>query len=99
MPFTPAILNRTDGRRAQGVPLPSPRDMDTVATFTKIGVRLAGSLCGVPGIPILADAIVVLIETCESIPKQKQVHRAHVLLVEWLTQCPGRTSKNCRSDV
>jgi hypothetical protein len=45
-----------------------------VASFAKIGVKLAGNLCGVPGIPILADAIVALIETCENIPRRKQVH-------------------------
>ena len=39
-----------------------------VATLAKTAVQLAGNLCGVPGIPILADAIVTLIETCENIP-------------------------------
>jgi len=48
--------------------------MDVAAAFAKTAVKLAGDICGVPGIPILADAIVTLIETCESIPKQKQVH-------------------------
>lgn len=45
-----------------------------VVTLAKTAVQLAGNLCGVPGIPILADAIVTLIETCENIPKQRQVH-------------------------
>jgi len=62
-----------------GCPLPDTitqlRGMDVAASFTKIAVKLAGDICGVPGVPILADTIVALIETCESIPKQKQVHR------------------------
>jgi len=56
-------------------------DMD-VASFAKIAVKLAGDLCGVPGIPILADAVVTLIETCESIPKQKQVHKLRAPLTD-----------------
>ena len=49
--------------------------MDVAASVTKIAVKLAGDICGVPGVPILADTIVALIETCESVPKQKQVHQ------------------------
>ena len=49
--------------------------MDVATSFTKIAVKLAGDICGVPGVPILADTIVALIETCEGIPKQKQVHQ------------------------
>jgi hypothetical protein len=56
------------------VPPPNtqPHDMDALG-LAKLGVRLAGSLCGVPGMPVLADAIVTLIETCENIPKQRLV--------------------------
>jgi hypothetical protein len=46
--------------------------MDAVG-FLKLGVRLAGGLCGVPGVSVLADVIVVLIETCDNIPRQRQV--------------------------
>ena len=49
-----------------------------VATIAKTAVMLAGNLCGVPGVPVLADAIVTLIETCENIPKQKQVPSGYV---------------------
>ena len=51
-----------------------------VPTITEAAVKLAGSICGVPGVSILADAVVTLIETCEGIPKQKQAHRVLVLL-------------------
>jgi len=66
-----------------------------VATLAKTAVQLAGNLCGVPGIPILADAIVTLIETCENIPKQKQVHWVHVLMANQLTPFLGGASKTC----
>ena len=52
-------------------PVPQPHQMDSAVSFLKLGVRLAGSLCGVPGVSVLADAVVVLIETCENIPKQR----------------------------
>ena len=62
-----------------GSPLPDTiaqlRGMDVAASVTKIAVKLAGDICGVPGVPILADTIVTLIETCEGIPKQKYVHQ------------------------
>ena len=48
--------------------------MDAVG-YLKLGVRLAGGLYGVPGVSVLADAVVDLIATCENIPKQKQVPR------------------------
>lgn len=46
--------------------------METAVSFLKVGLRLAGNLCGVPGVSVLADAVVTLIETCENIPKQRQ---------------------------
>jgi hypothetical protein len=59
--------------------------MDTAVSFIKVGVRLAGNLCGVPGVSVLADAVVALIETCENIPKRRQVPSTHVLLTRQLT--------------
>ena len=47
------------------------RGMDVAPSSAKIAVKLAGGIRGVPGVPILADAIVALIETCENIPRQK----------------------------
>jgi len=75
MPLSP----QPDGLVAHtGSPLPNtitrPRDMDVAASVVKIAVKLAENICGVPGLPILADSIVALIEICESIPKQRQVH-------------------------
>ena len=64
-----------------------------VATIAKTAVQLAGGLCEVPGIPILADTIVTLLETCEEIPKQKQVHWIHILSASWLTQRLDGASK------
>jgi len=71
-----SLSPQPDGLVARtGSPLPNtitrPRDMDVAASFTKTAVKLAGNICGVPGLPTLADSIVSLIETCESIPKQK----------------------------
>lgn len=60
-----------------GFPSTQLHEMD-VATIAKTAVRLAGDLCGVPGVPVLADAIVTLIETCQNIPKQKQVPSGYV---------------------
>jgi len=48
-------------------------DETDVATIARPAAILAGSLYGIPGISILADAIVTLIATCDGIPKQKYV--------------------------
>ena len=49
--------------------------MDLASNLAKIGIRLAGNLSGVPGLPVLADGIVALIETCENVPKQRSACR------------------------
>lgn len=49
--------------------------MPGTAHFAKLAVKTAGDICGVPGVPILANAIVRVIETCEKIPKQRLVSR------------------------
>ena len=49
--------------------------MDLASNLTKIAIRLAGNLSGVPGLPVLADGIVALIEACENVPKQRSARR------------------------
>ena len=86
-------LDLTGRTTCTGFPSTHPHEMEVAVTFAKTAVKLAGDICGVPGTPILADAIVTLIETCESIPRQKYVHRTHALLASQLTHYLGRTSK------
>ena len=65
-----------------------------VATIAKIAARLAGNLCGVLGVPVLADVIVTLIETCENIPKQKQVPSGYVFHQQPANAAPRRSIKD-----
>lgn len=100
LPSGPSIFNWMDSRHR--VPPPTQysasHEMESAVSFLKLSVRLAGNLCGVPGVSVLADAVVVLIETCENIPKQRQVSSVHALLARQLMNCPGRMSRTCRSD-
>ena len=54
--------------------------MDLTSNLAMVAVRLAGNLSGVPGMSVLADGIVTLIETCDNFPKRRSARRTRSIL-------------------
>ena len=75
MPFQSNVLSRIYNTPRVPKPYTQPPGMDLASNLARIGVRLVRNLSGVPGMLVLADSIITLIETCESVPKQRSARR------------------------